>query len=119
METRRARQFPGFAKAFFEFALLPWRTGLERDTKVMLVNISLDADRVARTDVPLAELLIVGGNHDVGRVWQASNVEMRRRASARWGHCGRSPSIAAKSISPSRVWNPRLSAASIRPCAAR
>src|ERR1700683_2768553 len=85
METRRAGAIPGIAKAFFETALLPWRTGLERDTKVMLVNISLDADRVARTDVPSAELLIVGGNHDVGRVWQAFNVEMRRRASARWG----------------------------------
>jgi len=34
----------------------------------MFVNIGLDPDRVARADIPLGELLIVGGNDDAGGV---------------------------------------------------
>ena len=68
METKRVRNSLR-CEGFLESDLLPRRTGSEHDAKVMLVNIGIDPDRVARTDMPLVEFLIVGGNDDVGRVW--------------------------------------------------
>jgi hypothetical protein len=51
----------------------------------MFVNIGLNPDRVARTDMPPGELLIADGDDDVGRVWQAVDGELRGSAPAQWG----------------------------------
>lgn len=51
----------------------------------MHVHIGLDSNCVGDTDMPPSKFLIVDGDADVGRVWQALDGKLRGSAPARWG----------------------------------